>query len=147
MPYYRQHGQLYHTRSGPSTSSSSIEPISGCKFASHIVCRFIFSLLLLIIAMFIFELALDSNTGQKEGTMIIGIILLVIALVSFLRTIQTLRRHDLIMHTRRRWIEVGVRHLGVHMLEKAFLYIQRLRERDEEQQTSELMMMTHPNVE
>lgn len=103
MPYYRQHGQFYHSRSRPSTSSA--EPLSSCTFGSNIVCRFVFSFLLLLIAFFIFELSIDNPTNQREGTMIIAIILLIIAFVSFVRTVQTLRRYDLMMKTRRRWID------------------------------------------
>ena len=100
MAYYRQHGRFYHSRSRPSASSA--QPISSGKFGSHIVCRLVFSLVLLLLALFIFELSIDTSTNQREGTMIIAIILLIVAFVSFVRTVQTLRRYDLMMKTRRR---------------------------------------------
>ena len=119
MPYYRQHGQLFHphTRPRPSSSSSSngqnntttttVVPMSGCKFASSILCRFTFSLFLFIIALFLFQLSIDNaSSNQKEGSNIIAAILLTIAIVSFIRTCQTLRRYYMIMHTRRRLIQV-----------------------------------------
>lgn len=64
-----------------------------------------FSLLILIIAFFILELSIEHSTNQNEGMMIIAIILLIIAFISFVRTIQTARRYDLMMKTRRRWTE------------------------------------------
>jgi hypothetical protein len=115
MPYYRQHGQLFHShaRTRPSSSSSNgpnntttTVPMSGCKFASSILCRFSFSLFLLIIALFLFQLSIDTVSNQKEGSNIIAAILLTIAIVSFVRTCQTLRRYYIIMHTRRRLIQV-----------------------------------------
>ena len=122
MPYYRQHGQPFNSRSRPSASSASSSntqslsttaaaasvPMSGCRFASSILCRFTFSLFLLIIALFIFELSIDNESNRKQGSTVIAGILLIVALISFLRTCQSLRRYYFIMHTRRRLIQVRI---------------------------------------
>ncbi len=119
MPYYRQHGQLIHShpRSRPLSSSSNGQHntstttqtavhMSACKFASSILCRFTFSLFLFAIALFLFQLSINNASTKKEGSNIIAAILLTIAIVSFLRTCQTLRRYLTIMQTRRRLIQV-----------------------------------------
>lgn len=117
MPYYRQHGQLLHShpRSRPSSSSAGQNNtsttqtnvhMSACKFASSILCRFTFSLFLFAIALFLFQLSINNVSNKKEGSNIIAAILLTIAIVSFLRTCQTLRRYLTIMQTRRRLIQV-----------------------------------------
>ena len=122
MPYYRQHGQLMHShpRARPIPSSSAghhhanagtggtaaTAHMSACKFASSILCRFTFSLFLFAIALFLFQLSVIDVSNKKEGSNIIAAILLTIAIVSFLRTCQTLRRYLTIMHTRRRLIQV-----------------------------------------
>lgn len=122
MPYYRQHGQLLHahTRTRPLSSTSgqasSSSPatttsptaihMSACRFASSILCRFTFSLFLFAIALFLFQLSINNTPNKKEGSNIIAAILLTIAIVSFLRTCQTLRRYLTIMQTRRRLIQV-----------------------------------------
>jgi hypothetical protein len=121
MPYYRQHGQLLHShpRSRPSSSSNgqhnttttttttqTTVHMSACKFASSILCRFTFSLFLFAIALFLFQLSINNVSNKKEGSNIIAAILLTIAIVSFLRTCQTLRRYLTIMQTRRRLIQV-----------------------------------------
>ncbi|CAF1307066.1 unnamed protein product [Adineta ricciae] len=115
MPYYRQHGQLLHShpRSRPSASSNGQNhsttqtPIhmSTCKFASNILCRFIFSLFLFAIAFVLFHLSLNNMPNKKEGSNVIAAILLTVAIVSFLRTCQTLRRYLTIMQTRRRLVQ------------------------------------------
>ena len=127
MPYYRQNGQFLHahtrTRPLPSTSgqqntssttttttASATSPtaihMSACRFASSILCRFTFSLFLFAIALFLFQLSINNAQNKKEGSNIIAAILLTIAIVSFLRTCQTLRRYLTIMQTRRRLIQV-----------------------------------------
>ncbi|CAF1044284.1 unnamed protein product [Adineta ricciae] len=115
MPYYRQHGQLLHShpRSRPSASSNGQNhsttqtPIhmSTCKFASNILCRFIFSLFLFAIAFVLFHLSINNMPNKKEGSNVIAAILLTVAIVSFLRTCQTLRRYLTIMQTRRRLVQ------------------------------------------
>ena len=123
MPYYRQHGQFLHShaRSRPSTASNgqhnttattttqTTVHMSACKFASSILCRFTFSLFLFAIALFLFQLSINNVSNKKEGSNIIAVILLTIAIVSFLRTCQTLRRYLTIMQTRRRLIQVSKR--------------------------------------
>jgi hypothetical protein len=121
MPYYRQHGPLHlhsHSRNRPSSSSNgqnntttptttqTTVHLSACKFASSILCRFTFSLFLFAIALFLFQLSINNVSNKKEGSNIIAAILLTIAIVSFLRTCQTLRRYLTIMQTRRRLIQV-----------------------------------------
>jgi hypothetical protein len=115
MPYYRQHGQFLHShpRSRPLSTSTGQHNVantavhlSACKFASSILCRFTFSLFLFAIALFLFQLSINNMSNKKEGSNIIAAILLTIAIVSFLRTCQTLRRYLTIMHTRRRLIQV-----------------------------------------
>ena len=122
MPYYRQHGQPIYTRSRPSASSTSSSnaqsttttttpvpaPMSCCQFASSILCRFIFSLFLLIIALFIFDMSIDNDSNRKQGSTVVAGILLIVALISCLRTCQTLRNYYFIMCTRRRLIQVGI---------------------------------------
>lgn len=124
MPYYRQHGQLFHahTRTRPlssasgqqsttsSTTSHTTVHMSACRFASSILCRFTFSLFLFAIALFLFQLSINNASNKKEGSNIIAAILLTIAIVSFLRTCQTLRRYLTIMQTRRRLIQVDYPH-------------------------------------
>lgn len=116
MPYYRQQGQLFHShaRSRPSpstngqhhTTTHSQVHMSACKFASNILCRFTFSLFLFAIALFLFQLSINNVPNKKKGSNIIAAILLTIAMVSFLRTCQTLRRYLTIMQTRRRLFRV-----------------------------------------
>ncbi len=117
MPYYRQHGEFLHShaRNRPSSSSSNGQHnttaqatvhMSACKFASSMLCRFTFSLFLFAIALFLFQLSINNLSNKKEGSNIIAVILLTIAIVSFLRTCQTLRRYLTIMQTRRRLIQV-----------------------------------------
>lgn len=120
MPYYRQHGHLLHAHartrplsstSGqqsttPSSTSHTTIHMSACRFASSILCRFTFSLFLFAIALFLFQLSINNVSNKKEGSNIIAAILLTIAIVSFLRTCQTLRRYLTIMQTRRRLIQV-----------------------------------------
>ncbi|CAF2478186.1 unnamed protein product [Rotaria sp. Silwood2] len=115
MPYYRQQGQLFHshTRSRPLSSSNGQHHttthaaihMSACKFASSILCRFTFSLFLFAIALFLFQLSINNVSNKKKGSNIIAAILLTIAIVSFLRTCQTLRRYLTIMQTRRRLVQ------------------------------------------
>lgn len=121
MPYYRQHGQLFHShpRSRPSASSNgqnntatttatahTTVHMSTCRFVSNILCRFIFSFFLFAIAFILFQLSINNMSNKKEGSNIIAAILLTVAIVSFLRTCQTLRRYLTIMQTRRRLIQV-----------------------------------------
>jgi len=116
MPYYRQHGQLFHTHSRPRPSSTSngqnnsttttINSLNGYQIACSILCRFGFSLFLFVIALFLFRLSIDNTTNQKEGSPIIAAILLTIAIISFIRTYQKLRQYFIIMETRRRIIQV-----------------------------------------
>ena len=113
MPYYRQHGQLFqsHSRARPSSSNgqnhtTSTIQMNRCKFASNIICRFIFSLFLLTIALFLFRISIENASNQKEGSNIIAAILLTIAIVSFIRTCQKVRRYCIIVDTRRRLIQV-----------------------------------------
>ena len=120
MPYYRQHGQPTYTRARPSASSTSSSnaqstttttapaPVSCCRFASNILCRFTFSLFLLIIALFIFDMSIDSDSNRKQGSTVVAGLLLIVALISFLRTCQTLRDYYFVMRTRRRLIQVGI---------------------------------------
>ncbi|CAF3340380.1 unnamed protein product [Rotaria socialis] len=116
MPYYRQQGQLFHshTRNRPTSSSNGQHHttaahttihMSACKFASSILCRFTFSLFLFAIALFLFQLSINNVSNKKKGSNIIAAILLTIAIVSFLRTFQTLRRYLTIMQTRRRLVQ------------------------------------------
>jgi hypothetical protein len=127
MPYYRQHGQFLHShpRSRPSslsngqhnttttTTTQTTVHMSACKFASSILCRFTFSLFLFAIALFLFQLSINNMPNKKEGSNIIAAILLTIAIVSFLRTCQTLRRYLTIMQTRRRLIQVKTKKTNV----------------------------------
>ena len=116
MPYYRQHGQLLHShpRSRPSASSNGQNhsttqtPIhmSTCKFASNILCRFIFSMFLFAIAFVLFHLSINDMPNKKEGSNVIAAILVTVAIVSFFRTCQTLRRYLTVMQTRRRLVQV-----------------------------------------
>lgn len=126
MPYYRQNGQFLHahtrtrplsstsgqqntssttTTTAPATSPTAVH-MSACRFASGILCRFTFSLFLFAIALFLFQLSINNDQNKKEGSNIIAAILLTIAIVSFLRTCQTLRSYLMIMQTRRRLIQV-----------------------------------------
>lgn len=117
MPYYRQQGQLFHshTRTRPSSSSNGQHHttaharihMSACKFVSSILCRFTFSIFLFAIALFLFQLSINNVPNKKRGSNIIAAILLTIAIVSFLRTFQTLRRYLTIMQTRRRLVQVN----------------------------------------
>ncbi|CAF0824418.1 unnamed protein product [Adineta steineri] len=117
MPYYRQHGQIFHSH--PRTRPSSTPPngqhhhttthhtlhMSTCKFVSNILCRFIFSFFLFTIAFILFKFSINNIPNKKEGSNVIAAILLTVAIVSFLRTCQTLRRYFTIMRTRRRLIQ------------------------------------------
>ena len=120
MPYYRQQRQVLHShpRNRPLSSSSSLSNgrhnmnaqstvyLSACRFVSSILCRFTFSLFLFAIALFLFQLSMGNVSNKTEGSNIIAAILLTIAIVSFLRTCQVLRRYLIIMQTRRRLIQV-----------------------------------------
>jgi hypothetical protein len=115
MPYYRQHGQLLHShpRSRPSSSNgqnnTTTNPtyhMSTCRFASNILCRFIFSFFLFAIAFVLFQLSINNMSNKKEGSNVIAAILLTVAIVSFLRTCQTLRRYLTILQTRGRLVQV-----------------------------------------
>jgi hypothetical protein len=118
MPYYRQHGQLFHTHSRTRPSSTSngqnnsttttINPLNGYQIACSILCRFTFSLFLFVIALFLFRLSIDNTANQKEGSPIIAAILLTISIISFIRTYQKLRQYFIIMETRRRIIQVKI---------------------------------------
>ena len=114
MPYYRQQGQLLHSHPRSRPLSSQSNPItqtnihmSACRFATSILCRFTFSLFLFAIALFLFQLSINNVSNKKEGSNIIAAILLTIAIVSFLRTCQTLRQYLTIMQTRRRLLQVA----------------------------------------
>ena len=125
MPYYRQHGQFLHShpRTRPSLSSNGQHNATGtattttqttvhmsaCRFVSSILCRFTFSLFLFTIALFLFQLSIQNVSNKKEGSNIIAAILLTIAIVSFLRTCQTIRRYLTVMQTRRRLIQVEIK--------------------------------------
>jgi uncharacterized membrane protein len=116
MPYYRQNGHLFHshsrtrpplisngqTNSTTTTTTTAAVQLNSCQIALNILCRFVFSLFLLIIAIFLLTL----STNQNEGSPIIATILLTIAIVSFIRTYQKLRQYYIIMDTRRRFIQV-----------------------------------------
>ncbi|UJR10023.1 hypothetical protein I4U23_014246 [Adineta vaga] len=113
MPYYRQHGQSIHSNSrtrppaitnGQNNSEANIR-MNRCRFISNMLCRFICSLFLLTIALFLFQLSIDNASNQKEGSNIIAAILLTIAIISFIRTCQKLRRYYIILDTRRRLIQ------------------------------------------
>lgn len=112
MPYYRQHGQLFHshTRTCPSSTLNGENnvrtTINNCHIVSNIVCRFTFSLFLLLIALFLFYISIYSAPRKKEGSPIIAIILLTVAIISFIRTCQKLRQYFVIMNTRRQLIQV-----------------------------------------
>jgi hypothetical protein len=116
MPYYRQHGQLFHSHSRARPSSTlngqnnstttTINPLNGYQIACSILCRFAFSLFLFVIALFLFRLSMDNTANQREGSPIIAVILLTIAIISFIRTYQKLRQYFIIMDTRRRIIQV-----------------------------------------
>ena len=145
MPYYRQHGQVilsyprarptpsastgHHSGNAGATAASTAVHMSAGKFASSILCRLTFSLFLFAIALFLFQLSINNVSNKKEGSNIIAAILLTIAIVSFLRTCQTLRRYLTIMHTRRRLIQVERFALRIHLI--SFFLIQRLRERQQ----------------
>jgi hypothetical protein len=114
MPYYRQHGQLFHSHSRTRPSSitngqnnpTTPVQLNNCQIASNILCRFAFSVFLLIMAIFLLKLSIDTTTNQNEGSPIIATILLIIAIVSFIRTYQKLRQYYIIMGTRHRLIQV-----------------------------------------
>ncbi|CAF3239771.1 unnamed protein product [Rotaria sp. Silwood2] len=112
MPYYRQYNRHCHSRTRSSssngqntTTTTNDISTSGCKFASGMLCRFIFSLFLFIIALFLFQFSINNASNQLEGSYIIASILLIISIVSFIRTCHTLRRYHIIMVTRRRLIQ------------------------------------------
>ena len=120
MPYYRQHGQSLHSSSrarpaaslslpNAQTHASAAIRMNRCRFLSNILCRFICSLFLLTIALFLFQLSIENASNQREGSNIIAAILLTIAIVSFIRTCQKLRRYYTILETRRRLIQVRER--------------------------------------
>jgi hypothetical protein len=129
MPYYRQNGQFFHShpRTRPSLSSNghphtttatttttqTTVHMSACRFVSSILCRLTFSLFLFAIALFLFQLSIHNVSNKKEGSNIIAAILLTIAIVSFLRTCQTIRRYLTIMQTRRRLIQVQIKTLTI----------------------------------
>jgi hypothetical protein len=135
MPYYRQHGQFLHShsRTRPSLSSNghhnttttaqTTVHMSACRFASSILCRFTFSLFLFAIALFLFQLSINNVSNKKEGSNIIAAILLTIAIVSFLRTCQTLRRYLTIMQTRRRLIQVEIKYIFLYLIKLLFFFI------------------------
>ena len=110
MPHIRTPHTIYLNIGGrpAARQNGNNAPVhmSACKFASSILCRFTFSLFLFAIALFLFQLSFNNASNKKEGSNIIAAILLTIAIVSFLRTCQTLRRYLTIMHTRRRLIQV-----------------------------------------
>lgn len=117
MPYYRQHGQLFlsHSRTRPSTSNGQNNPsspttpttsINNYRITSNILCCFIFSIFLLIIGLFLFYISVYNAPHQNEGSPIIAIILLTIAIISFIRTCQKVRQYYIIINTRRQLIQV-----------------------------------------
>jgi len=142
MPYYRQHGQLLHShpRSRPSSSSNGQNNtttntafhMSTCRFASNILCRFIFSFFLFAIAFVLFQLSINNMSNKKEGSNVIAAILLTVAIVSFLRTCQTLRRYLTILQTRGRLVQVKKsRYTSFYLFNSNYFLIQRLRERQQ----------------
>lgn len=130
MPHYRQHGQLFqsHSRTRPSSTGqnnpTATLQINRCKFASNILCRFIFSFILLTIALFLFRLSVENETKQKEGSNIIAAILLTIAIVSFIRTCQKIRRYCIIIDTRRRLIQVQQKKIHCFILSPFFFNLE-----------------------
>lgn len=121
MPYYGQRNRSFQSYSrarlaqalnGQNNSATTtatgttISPLNGCQIACSILCRFAFSLFLLIIALFLFLLSINNATNKKEGSPIIASILLTVAIISFVRTYQKLRQYYIIMDTRRRLIQV-----------------------------------------
>lgn len=132
MPYYRQHARMLHipprsrtlstplqngqdnnnNHSARNTLTTNIQSsanlrISACKFISSILCRWLFSLFLFAIAVFLFQLSLNDRSNKKEGSNIVAAILCTVAVVSFLRTCQALRSYLTIISTRRRLIQVS----------------------------------------
>ncbi|CAF3818499.1 unnamed protein product [Rotaria sp. Silwood1] len=113
MPHYRQHNRHCHNRTRSSSSNGQNHTITttndittnSCKFASRMLCRFAFSLFLFIIALFLFQFSINNASNQLEGSYIIASILLIISIVSFIRTCHKLRRYHVIMVTRRRLIQ------------------------------------------
>ena len=113
MPYYRQHGQLFHSPSrarpasnGQNNTTTTTVAMNSCKFVSSVLCRFVFSFFLLIIALFLFRLSVDDTSNQNGGSIIIAAILLTVSVISLIRTCQKIRRYYIIMDTRRRLIQV-----------------------------------------
>jgi hypothetical protein len=125
MSYYRQPDQVFnsHSRTRPSSTVSNGQnntttptPLNSCRIVTSILCRFAFSLFLLIIAFSLFRIWIDNPTNQNEGSSIIAIILLIIAIVSFIRTYKKLRQYYLIMDTRRRIMQVKKEKTYFHLL-------------------------------
>jgi hypothetical protein len=116
MPYYGQHRQLFHShsRTQPSSSSTSngqnnittTTPLNSYQIVSCIFCRFTFSLFSLIIGLFLFYVSIYDAPYKREGAPIMSIILLTVAIVSFIRTFQKLRQYYIIMDTRRQLRQV-----------------------------------------
>ncbi|CAF3351099.1 unnamed protein product [Rotaria socialis] len=112
MPYYRQHYSNCHSRTRPTTSNPQNDTrttnemsANGCKFASGILCRFTLSLFLFVIAFFLFQLSISNSSNQIEGSYIIASILLIISMVSFIRTCHHLRRYHIMLDSRNRLIQ------------------------------------------
>jgi hypothetical protein len=119
MPSYRQHDQWYAARSRVSSSSLSVSSvpvqeetsstrstvsITCCTFASNVVCRIVYSSVM-IIGLLIFVLSIDHQSNPKEGPVLAGI-LLIMAILTLLRACRTLRRYKTIIRTRRESIQV-----------------------------------------
>jgi hypothetical protein len=114
--HYREPGTLLTGRSRPSGNAASSfhnnshpngrTSVKHCQLAVQILCRLIVSVLLLIIALFIFEPSGSSEWNERSGPTIFGSIVFIVAIVSFLRTCQSLRRYCTLMNARRRWLRV-----------------------------------------
>ncbi|CAM4833063.1 unnamed protein product [Rotaria magnacalcarata] len=112
MPYYRQHNSNCHSRtrsttSNPQNDTTTTHEMSanGCKFASGILCRFTLSLFLFVIAFFLFQLSISSSSNQIEGSYIVASILLIISMISFIRTCHHLRRYHIMLDSRNQIIQ------------------------------------------
>jgi len=76
--------------------------INSCQITTNILCRFLFSLVLLAIACCLIRISLKS-----EGSPIVATILLIIAIISFIRTYQKLREYYTIIDSRQRILRVN----------------------------------------
>jgi hypothetical protein len=100
MPYYEQHGRLFHSH--VRTRPSSTIPTNSC-----ILCRLTCCLFLFIIALFLFIIALiqiislSNGHYQRDGSSLIALFIFAIAIISCKKSCRALRRYSLIIHNER----------------------------------------------